>query len=65
MPTASTTTPNDGLERRLAAARLHLERIAKFVAGPDADNARLAGAHDSIASLAAATATRLRGEQPL
>jgi len=63
--TTSTRAPADGLEHRLAAARIHLTRIATFIAGPNADNALLAGAHDSIASLATATACELRDEDPL
>jgi len=60
--TSSTPAPADGLARRLAAARIHVERIAAFVAGPDATPALLAAAHNSIASLATATATELRDE---
>jgi len=63
--TTTTPTPADGLERRLAAARIHLDRLAAFVAGPDADSDVMAGAYETIGSVAQVAACQLRGEPAL
>ena len=63
--TVTRPTITDDLEHRLDKARDHLRHVAAYVAGPGATDDLVAGAYDSVASLAAATATQLRGEQPL
>jgi hypothetical protein len=53
------------LEHGLALARVHLRRTARFLAGPDAADDLLAGALESLASLATVEAAQLRGEVAL
>ena len=61
----TTPAPADDLEHRLAKARDHLRHVAAYVAGPAASTDLLAGAYDSVASLATVVACELRGEPAL
>jgi len=64
--TATTRTfPAGDLEARLDKASVHLEHIAGYIAGPAASTDLLAGAFDSIASLAQVIAAELRDEDPI
>ncbi|MEJ7765373.1 MAG: hypothetical protein WKF86_07745 [Acidimicrobiales bacterium] len=62
--TAAIAAPAD-LEHRLDTTRVHLDHLARFLAGPDATPELLAGAFESIASVAAVIAAELRGEAAL
>ena len=63
--TTTTPAPADDLERRLAAAQVHLARLARFLAGPDADSDVMAGAYETIGSVSQVAAAQLRGEPAL
>ena len=59
-----THTSTTDLEHRLTKTRVHLLHLARFVAA-DTTPELLAGALDSIASVAQVAAAELRGERPL
>lgn len=63
--TPATPTPAVDLERRLATAAVHLDHIAHHLAGPAVAPDLVAGAYETLASLAQVKAVALRGEVAL